>query len=78
MPVLHLQSKTDPDGNLRVAVGVPNVNVDLVIVIKEAGPSSPNSDAEWEQAVLAMEGSIDDPTFQRHPQGAFPAREPLQ
>jgi hypothetical protein len=77
MTVLHLQSKTDREGKLEVSVGVPEAEVDLVVVVRDDLPDRPKNDEEWERAVLSLQGSISDPTFKRHPQGEYPKREPL-
>ncbi|MCL2647607.1 MAG: hypothetical protein FWD61_11470 [Phycisphaerales bacterium] len=78
MTVLHIQSKTDREGKLQVAVGVPDADVDLVVVVKQDSQENPKTDEEWADAVLSLQGSIKDPSFRRHPQGDFPVRETLR
>ena len=78
MTVLHLQSKTNHDGKVEVSTGIPDADVDLVVVVKDNVPESPATDEEWAKNVLSLQGSITDPTFKRHPQGDFPKREPLR
>jgi hypothetical protein len=75
--VLHIQSKTDSDGKLEVVTGVPDAHVNLVVMVDGEKPAGPVTDEDWVRTVLALEGSIGDPTFRRHPEGKYPVREPL-
>ncbi|MCL2639312.1 MAG: hypothetical protein FWD53_00555 [Phycisphaerales bacterium] len=78
MTVMHIQSKTDREGKLQIAVGVPEADVDLVVVVKQDLQENPQTDEAWANAVLSLQGSIKDPSFRRYPQGEFPIREPLR
>ena len=66
-----VRSKVDADGVLRVAVPVGAAEADREIQVTiEPVDMPPMSQEEWRQFIHSTAGSIDDPTFVRHPQDA--------
>jgi hypothetical protein len=74
MTVLNITSRTDDSGEVRLNLGVPNSEVTITVNIPD-GSTPTRIKEEWEQFVKRTAGSITDPAFRRHPQGAFPLRE---
>lgn len=74
MQTITLQAHAGADGvlTLEVPVGIADIDFDVVVVCT---PRVGNSVAPKKLAQLI--GTIDDPTFVRHPQGAYEQREPL-
>ncbi len=74
MQTITLQVHAGADGvlKLEVPVGIADVDYDVVVVCT---PRAGNSVAPKTLAQLI--GTIDDPTFVRHPQGEYEQREPL-
>ncbi|HSI37221.1 MAG: hypothetical protein ACAI43_13690 [Phycisphaerae bacterium] len=65
------------DGNIVLAVGLERAGTEMEVVVSDA-PRSPASDEEWHAFLRRTAGSIDDPTFFRHPQGEFEQRDPIE
>ena len=79
MKPIVFESKVGGDGVLHLDVPVGPGSADRVVrvtVEPVAGPT-PMSQDEWRAFIQATAGSIDDPTFERPPQGEFERREPL-
>ena len=81
MKTIQLKSHVGPDGvlNLTVPTGIHDSDLDVLLVIDRdrgasAGPTGPD---RWVEFVRSTAGSIPDPTFIRHEQGAFESREEL-
>jgi hypothetical protein len=82
MAVIEIESRVGPDGvlTLAVPVGSEHANREVKVTISElpskvTGPKMTQS--EWEDFIRRTAGSIDDPTFVRHPQGQFEDRGPI-
>ena len=73
-----MTSRVGDDGVLRLAVplGASDANRDVQVTIQPANPPT-MTQQEWSEWVTSMAGSIADPTFKRHEQGAYERREPL-
>ncbi len=67
-----------PTGVLRVVVPVGTAEADreMKVTIEPLSPHQMTQE-EWRQFIYATAGSIDDPTFVRHPQGEYERREEL-
>jgi hypothetical protein len=75
MQTMTLQAHVGPDGVLKLEIptGLTDVELDVVLTFHPRSPlpATPHTLKE-------LIGSIDDPTFVRHPQGDYPQREPLE
>jgi hypothetical protein len=73
-----VNSRVDSDGVLRVTVpvGVADANQEVQVTIEPARAPRMTSN-EWRTWVRTTAGSVTDPTFRRHEQGAYEEREPL-
>jgi hypothetical protein len=62
---IQLTGRTGPDGmlTLRIPVGLPDMEVDVVVVVQAKGPES----GGWPPGYFDLFGSIDDETFGVHP-----------
>ena len=75
MRTIRVLEKTGNDGDLslRIPLGNPNVEYDVLVVLQ---PKAANGDASklgWPKDYFEKTfGSIDDDTFFRHPQGELP------
>lgn len=76
MQTVTLKSRVGSDGVLRleVPVGMRDVDLEVVVVVNRATTSDDYSPEFFSHVV----GSIDDPTFVRHPQGEPETRESLE
>jgi hypothetical protein len=79
MSVAQYQARVGPDGvlDLHLALGPDQANREVSVLIRASDPhpAAQMSQEEWEQFILETAGSIDEPTFVRHPQGEFERRE---
>lgn len=66
-------ARVGADGVLHVPLGAHEANQQVRITIESAGPHM--SQEDWQNWVLSVAGSITDPTFRRHEQGDYEARE---
>ena len=69
METIRVLEKTGTDGtlNLRIPLGKPNVECEVVVTIQ------PKTDERgWPLDYFDLAGSITDETFVRHPQGELP------
>jgi hypothetical protein len=79
MTLLEVQSRVGADGVLKLAlpVGAENANREVRITInavEQPSTTATMSQQEWEEFIDRIGGSINDPTFIRHPQPAFEDR----
>ena len=77
MVSILIRSRTNPDGtlDLLVTTGIPESEVEVVLVVHTAQPESGRS---WPEGFLEqVVGSIDDPTFTRPSQGQYEGRQAL-
>jgi len=76
MVSIQMKSKTNEDGllDLSVETGIPECEVDVTVLVQRA-PT--RGEADWPGFVRQVFGSIDDPTFERAPQGEYEHREML-
>jgi hypothetical protein len=77
---IMLTSCSGPDGVLHLAipVGAPHVEYDIAVNVRHRDHSSESiPQDEWEAKVLALAGSIDDPTFVRPEQLPLETRDSL-
>jgi hypothetical protein len=73
-----VRSRVDADGVLRVTVPVGTAEADREVQLTIEPMLSPAmNQAEWQEFVRSTAGSITDPTFVRHEQGAYERREEL-
>ena len=70
METIKTSERTSPDGTLtlRVPLGRPNTEFDVVVVVQPKTPTG----RVWPPAYFDLFGSIDDETFVRPPQGELP------
>ena len=80
MTPIELRSKVDANGvlNLSVTLGKSDANREVRVTVQPLDNATELVPVDqWQQFVHEMAGSIVDPTFVRHPQGAFEQRENL-
>jgi hypothetical protein len=70
MQTIQLRERTDTAGTLtlRVPVGRPDTEVDVVVVVQPKGPAG----GGWPPGYFDLFGSVNDDTFVRPPQGELP------
>lgn len=76
MHSLRILEKTGKDGDLslRIPLGQPEVEYEIVIVLQPRPDKSDNGCKDWPSGYFEKTfGSINDETFFRHPQGDLPA-----
>ena len=71
---IEIDARTDDTGSIRVRLPSPGVYPVHVVVEWEDAPGTPERIESW---IRATSGSIQDPTFIRHPQGDYEEREEL-
>ena len=76
MTTLQTRASVGSDGNVVIPVGKQEAGTEVFVTITPAPPRL--SQKEWEDIVNGTAGSIDDPTFFRHPQGDYEKREELE
>lgn len=80
MTPIELRSKVDANGvrNLSVSLGKSDANREVRVTVQPLDEAETSMSVnQWRQFVHEMSGSIDDPTFDRHPQGELEQREDL-
>ncbi|MGD0089643.1 MAG: hypothetical protein ABSE73_06955 [Planctomycetota bacterium] len=77
MPGVLLHCHVNPDGELKLKL--PAVFADAEVDVAVSAPNARylHDPIAWRKAVLATAGSIPDPSFRRHEQGAYEKREPF-
>ena len=82
MNPLVLESKSDADGKVHISVdlGAAAANRDVRVTIEpvDTRPRAAMTQQEWAEFVHRTAGSISDPSFRRHEQGALETRESLE
>ena len=80
MTSIQLTSKVDANGVLHLSVPFGKRDADREVRVTaeslDGGPIPMSAD-QWRQFVHDTAGCIDDPTFERHSQGAFEKRDEL-
>jgi hypothetical protein len=68
MHTVHTRVRTEADGAvvLRVPGGLPNVEVEVTVIVNPAPPMRLDPPA-WRRFVGETAGGIPDPSFSRHP-----------
>ena len=74
--VLHSRVGSDGVLHLDVPIGEAGANREVQVTIDPLG-LAPLTQEEWRNFVLSTAGSITDPSFVRHEQGAYEQREEL-
>lgn len=74
--VVHSRVGEDGVLHLTVPIGKDDADREVQVTIEPVGPS-PMTQEEWRNFVLTTAGSITDPSFVRHAQGAYERREEL-
>ena len=80
MTTIQLRSKVDPNGVLHLCVpfGERDAHREVRVTVQPLDDAVETlSPEQWYRFVHEMAGCIDDPTFQRHPQGDFENRKEL-
>ncbi len=74
MQTIRVLEKTGKDGvlSLRIPLGQPNVEFEVVIVTQPSNSATALPDRGWPAGYWSLAGSIDDDTFVRPPQGELP------
>ena len=75
METVRVVEKTGKDGtlNLRIPLGKPEAEFEVVVVVQPCLPASATSaERGWPPGYFDLAGSITDETFVRHPQGEMP------
>ena len=74
--VVH--SRVGADGILHIALPIGQADADreVQVTVDPVGPT-PLTQDEWRNFVLSTAGSITDPTFVRHAQGAYRPQRPV-
>jgi hypothetical protein len=80
MKTIQTRLHTEPDGTLTLTVpsGIPDADLDVLIVLQPAARDTSKAGADsrqWEHLIRQTAGSIQDPTFFRHEQGDYEKRE---
>lgn len=83
MRTYQTKARTGQDGTLqlRVACGLVDTEIDVIVIVEPAGSNGNRGVVEreeWRRFVAETAGSIKDPTFVRRPQGRLENREPLE
>jgi hypothetical protein len=89
MSTLHGKARIDPDGTLRIHLPPSCANNEIEYVLEFHAPGTNGqlppattrrrySGQARRDVLRRVAGSIDDPTFQRPPQGTPEPREPLE
>jgi hypothetical protein len=76
MVSIQMKSRTNKEGllDLCVETGISGCEVDVTVLVQRA-PT--RDEADWRGFVRQVFGCIDDPTFERAPQGEYEHREIL-
>ena len=76
MTTIHTTARVGPDGTITIPVGDAEVGKEVEVTVKSAPPKM--TQKEWEDFIDRTAGSIDDPTFERPPQGDYEERQSLE
>lgn len=70
----RLAGKTGPDGtlSLRIPLGEPEAEYEVLVVVQPRALATTPEQRGWPPGYFELAGSIDDPTFERPPQGELP------
>jgi hypothetical protein len=84
---LETAAHVGPDGRLELNLPSQFANTDVILTVRRASREPVQKIADirdpderqraWQEFVQNTAGSIQDPTFQRHPQGDYEIREEL-
>jgi hypothetical protein len=74
--VVHSRVGADGILNIVLPIGKADADREVQVTVDPVGPS-PMTQEEWRSFVLSTAGSISDPSFVRHEQGEYEAREEL-
>jgi hypothetical protein len=82
MTRIELKSRVGPDGvlSLRVPIGAADADREVIVTVEPVNGAEAPRDLdreEWLGFIDETAGSIDDPTFERPPQGEYEQREEL-
>jgi hypothetical protein len=66
---IHTTARVDKNGNVTVPIGTNDAGREVLVTIQPAAAKM--SRDEWLKFIDATAGSIDDPTFERPPQGVL-------
>jgi hypothetical protein len=72
MTRMQTKVRVNADGNVIVPIGVADAGQEVLITVEPAMPGARMTRQEWLDFLDKTEGSIDDPTFVRHPQPTAP------
>jgi hypothetical protein len=74
-----IRSTVSADGilHLTVPLGREEAHNEVQVTVESIVPKQPMTQEEWRAFVLATAGSVNDPTFERPPQGDYEERESL-
>ncbi len=76
MTSIATKARVGPDGNITIPIGQESAGLEVLVTVTPAKP--PLTVDEWKALVDQTRGSIDDPTFVRHPPGHFEPRDVLE
>jgi hypothetical protein len=76
---MRLSARVGADGVLRlnVPVGINEADREVQVTVEPVSASNKMTQEQWAAWVASMAGSISDPSFRRHEQGAYEERETL-
>ncbi len=75
MQTIRAHEKTGKDGalSLRIPLGRPEVEYDIVVILQSKEPTGESNERDWPPGYFEQTfGSINDETFVRQPQGEMP------
>jgi hypothetical protein len=78
MITFPVKARTDADGNLSLAIptGLPDAELDVVVVIEAAGPDTTVVCGDWPEGYFERHfGSLRDAGLERPPQGQLQERQ---
>ena len=80
MQTIRVREKTGGDGmlSLRIPLGVPDSEFEVVVVVQPAKVGSPPGGGSWPPGYFDLAGSIEDDTLVRPPQGELPRPPELE
>jgi len=82
MSIYETQARVGPTGilTLELPVGAQAANREVKVIVEAVEESKvPDAEAveQWRARIRELAGSIDDPTFFRHPQGEYEVRDEM-
>jgi hypothetical protein len=78
---LELTTRVNADGTICIPVpaSIAQANTEVLVTVQPlVSKGHPMDREEWLAFLGRVCGSIDDPTFERHPQGEFEQRDSLE